>query len=237
MISESFSQPPWQNVIRAYLYDQYGNDANLQAFFDSYNAISQGYLDWFNETPLGSYTNPNVSGPLLDWVANNVYGMVRPVISTQSTYTGAGLASAPLASGPLLGFIYSQSGTAQIANDDIFRRTITWYAYAGDGKQMSIGWIKRRVARFLYGANGGDVSLDDSLNISIYQTKIPPKGAINTASINALPINGFSTNQPNAKHSIIINIPTSTTAQYFADLVASRVLRMPFQITVTVTLS
>ena len=48
------------------------DDSDIQAFFYSYNALAQTYLDWFNQTPIGVYTNANISGPLLDWIANGL---------------------------------------------------------------------------------------------------------------------------------------------------------------------
>ena len=49
---ESFNTQPLPNVIPAYVYDQYSDDENVQGFFEVLNAMAQGYLDWFNQTPL-----------------------------------------------------------------------------------------------------------------------------------------------------------------------------------------
>jgi hypothetical protein len=76
---ESFNTTPLQQTIPSYLYAQYSDDENLQAFVDAYNSLSQGYLDWFNSRPLGLYTSPNIAGPLLDWVGQGVPVQHGPV--------------------------------------------------------------------------------------------------------------------------------------------------------------
>ncbi len=44
---ESFDTQPLQQVVPSYIYDQYSDDDDLLAFAESFNAIAQGYLDWF----------------------------------------------------------------------------------------------------------------------------------------------------------------------------------------------
>lgn len=41
--------------------------------------------------------------------------------------------------------------------DDIYQRILTWWFYKGDGKNFTVPWLKRRLARFLYGTNGTDI--------------------------------------------------------------------------------
>lgn len=153
---ESFATLPLQQCIPSYLYQQYSDDQNLQAFVASFNSLSQGYLNWFNDTPLGLYTSPNITGPLLDWVGNGIYGIERPVLSTQSISITAGYNSAAYNTLPYDGLLYSSSGSAVIASDDIYKRVMTWNLYRGDGQVFTIGWLKNRISRFLNGANGSD---------------------------------------------------------------------------------
>lgn len=153
---ESFSTQPLQTIIPSYLYKEYQDDPSLQAFVDSFNGLSQGYLDWFNQTPLGLYTSPFISGPLLDWIGNGVYGIPRPVLSTQSSTNIAGFDSAAFNKVAFNGFIRTSSGTAELANDDIYKRAMTWNLYRGDGQMFTIGWLKNRVSRFINGVNGTD---------------------------------------------------------------------------------
>ena len=44
---------PMQDTIPAYPYQQYADDADIQAFFAAYNSLAQGYLDWYNSPFLG----------------------------------------------------------------------------------------------------------------------------------------------------------------------------------------
>lgn len=156
---ESFGTPPLQNVIPSYLYQEYANDDDLQAFVDSFNAIAQGYLDWFLQNPLGLYTSAGITGALLDWVAAGVYGLYRPVLASQTSSETAGYDSQIYNTVPYDYLAYSSAGTAQNASDDIFKRTMTWVLYRGDGQYFSLQWLKNRVARFLHGANGSDANV------------------------------------------------------------------------------
>lgn len=166
-MSESFSTVPAQTILPAFVYSEYADDENVQGIFGAYNGLAQGYLDWFNNTPLAVYTNPNINGPLLDWIAQGIYGISRPIFSSLSTKYIAGLNSLPLNSRPLNGNLYLQSGTATIADDDYYKRTLTWWLYAGDGRLFNTPILRRKIARFLYGASGADVSMDENLKIQI----------------------------------------------------------------------
>lgn len=178
---------PLTKVTPSYLYAQYGDDEALQAFIDSYNALAQSYLDWFNSTPLAIYTLATVSGSLLDWVGDNLYQVRRPAISNfQSFYFGA-LTTIPLATWPLVSSQYSSTGGSTLVSDDIYKRVITWFNYKGDGMQATLTWLRRRVARFLYGTNGTDCDPSDYLKVSIkYESSQSPAylGATNTTATN-----------------------------------------------------
>jgi hypothetical protein len=165
---ESFSTLPLQDVIYSYLYLQYSDDQDLQAFVASQNSLTQGYLDWFNSTPLGLYTSPNINGPLLDWVGNGVYGIARPVLSNQSSSMIAGYNSTAYNTIPYNGATFTSSGSAALASDDIYKRAMTWDLYRGDGQVFTMGWLKNRVSRFLNGPNGMDYPvLNDPPSITV----------------------------------------------------------------------
>lgn len=156
------------SIIPSYPYVQFADDVNISAWFDAYNTYSQKYLDWFNDTPLAVYTNDNITGTLLDWVANGVYGIYRVPISTSQTRIFGPLNTytpnyRELNSGGAL-----NNSSAQTMTDDIFKRLITWNFYKGDGMQFTIPWIKKRVARFIYGING----FSDTYNISVIFTDV-----------------------------------------------------------------
>lgn len=282
MTDEDFSVVPLQEVAPSYLYFQYSDDDDLQAFVAAYNQLVQGYIDWFNQTPLGLYTAASISGSLLDWLATGIYGITRPVIVTQpSTASSSGGYNAnPYNDFPYNGFLFASTGaTSQIANDDIYKRVLTWVLYQGDGHQISIPWMKKRVARFIYGANGSDVSIDQiefvSINYLTGQTlKLVATGEINGAPANTMAVNGTKLKQvsippaPIQKASSMNTLPTDTAAMNenqpitisgtssaanknqlfiylnyspialtFQRLVNEGILPMPFQVTVTVTLT
>ena len=190
---------PLQTIFGAYLYDEYQTDENLTAWWQSRNQLTQGYLDWWNSTPLGLYTSANVSGSLLDWIGQGIYGIPRPVISTSSTSFLAGLNQFALNSIDLNGNQFHQAGTAQIANDDIYRRVLTWWLWRGDGPYMNVTWLKRRVMRFLSGANGSDLLPGEA----------PPSIAV-------------------SGNTITITVPSSATASILSEFLASDILLFPF---------
>lgn len=168
---ESFSTRPLQGIIPSYLYKEYQDDASLQAFVDSFSGLSQGYLDWFNQTPLGLYTSPFVTGTLLDWIGRGVYGISRPVLASQSSTRLAGYNANPYNTIAYNAQFFSASQTASIANDDIYKRVLTWHTYRGDGMQFSMQWLKNRISRFINGVNGGDWPvLNDPPSITVSGT-------------------------------------------------------------------
>lgn len=205
-MSESFSTLPLQNQINSYLYLQFSDDENLQAFVAAFNSLSQSYLDWFNNTPLALYTSPNISGALLDWIGQGIYGIIRPTLSSSSTTRIAGYGTGAYGEPPAYGEqIYSSSGTSSLASDDIYKRVLTWHLYRGDGQQFTTQWLKNRVARFLYGVNGTDYAVLD----------VPPSVAVSGGTFT-------------------ITIPASPAATAFQQLIANNALALPFQKTFTV---
>jgi hypothetical protein len=123
---EAFATTPLQSVIPSYLYLEYSDDDDLQAFVASQNALAQGYLDWANQSPLGLYISPYITGPLLDWIGQGVYDIRRPVLSTQTSFFIAGYNSDAYNYEVYNGNSLIQSGTAALANDDIYKRVMTW---------------------------------------------------------------------------------------------------------------
>lgn len=282
MTDEDFSVVPLQEVAPSYLYFQYSDDDDLQAFVAAYNQLAQVYIDWFNQTPLGLYTAASISGSLLDWLATGIYGITRPVIVAQpsTTSSSGGYNTNPYNDFPYNGFLFTSTGAvSQIANDDIYKRVLTWILYQGDGHQISIPWMKKRVARFIYGANGSDVSIDQIQFVSINdlpgqtlklvatgaingapantmavnstklkQISIPPASIQKASSMNTLPTDtaALNENQPITisgtssaahKNQLFIYLNYSPIALTFQRLVNEGILPMPFQVTVTVTLT
>ena len=228
---ESFDTQPLPNVIPAYVYDQYSDDENVQGFFEVLNAMAQGYLDWFNQTPLPLYTNPNINGPLLDWVGNSLYNIPRPVISDVQQVVKGAMATVPLTALPIAGFQISESGTSAIATDDVYKRVLTWFMYRGDGMQMSVEWLRRRIARFIYGINGTDltdVGLISTVSLSQVNSQ---SGGVMGNGVMGLMVMGLAFSK--VLHKGIANLPSYPMSSVLQELVNTGVIPLPFQVTVT----
>ena len=228
---ESFATQPLQSPPYAYLYAQYSDDANCQAFVDAYNGLAQGYQDWFLQTPLAIYTNTNISGALLDWVGNNLYGITRPILPTSSVGIGA-TNSYPTNSQATNSF-YVQAGLAAYVTDDVYKRALTWATYLGDGKQLSLQWMRRRVARFIFGADGSDISVGELANIGITLRINRQLGPFNTQVFNRLAFNELESETPRTMTIAIQN--GGSIGPIFQNLVASGMLPLPFQFNYEVT--
>lgn len=197
-------------IIPSYAYVQYQDDDSVTAFFEAYNIYAQAYLDWFNALNLPIYTTAPVSGSLLDWIAEGLYGIMRPGLpSTVGTPDQGPVNTFLVNSLPVNGFRAGLPDDYTITTDDTFRRIITWAFYKGDGKVFTPRWLKRRINRFLNGTNGTDVQQGPTYDISVFPT-------------------GFK--------QWTITLPTSTEALLFKAAVETGALELPFQIEFTVTL-
>lgn len=171
------------NTIKSYLYQQYQDDLDLQAFVNAYNAYTQSYVDWYNQTALPIYapltttdvstglsiTSLGLTGALLDWVGAGLYGYPRPTIGTP--------AGAIYGTGTYGVSVYGAGNVGSVTlDDDYYRRVLTWKLYRGDGFYMSLNWLKRRIKRFLTGANGTVPSISTTAEISV--TGAGPNGII-----------------------------------------------------------
>lgn len=206
--------PPFTGIIPSYLYEQYADDENLQAFVDAFNATALIYLQWLNSINLPIYTGPLIVGDLLDWVAAGVYGLERPVVSF-SQFNSKGPFNTYMLN--TLGFNVQKKLTASTlftVTDDIFKRIITWNFYKGDGQQTNIDWIKRRVMRFLIGTNGVDPGIDNTYQVSITMTG-PYAMTIKMITAGKYPM---------------------TYAPILQALILANLLPLPFQFTYTVTI-
>lgn len=215
-------------TIPSYLYFQYLDDQDLPSLIASYNTLTQEYVDWFNDVNLPIYTG--LEDGLLDWVGMGVYGISRPAFST-TVYNGVigQIASVPYqgpaASGPTPNIVNAISTTQIFATstnyetpDDIYKRVLTWFFYKGDGFDFSIPWLKKRIARFLFGVDGTDVSMPFTPTISITfdDTTVP---------------------QPTCTIAISDSASLGPVATYFEAAVETGVLALPFRFTYVVTLS
>lgn len=234
--------PTLKTTIPSYLYEQYNDDDNLQAFVDAYNALAQEYVDWFNQIGLPVYTGPLIVGTLLDWIAAGLYGIERPV-----------LVNAPIITkGPYNTFAYNtlpyntQKRIFPTAvfetSDDTFKRVITWDFFKGDGTVFNIRWLKRRVMRFLFGPSGVNYNVDqtyrvsigfgpgDQVNIRIVSGTV----VITSGSIyNRVAHNRGAYNKLSGNYTPFPVIPEAIILQY---AIESGVIDLPFQFTWVVTI-
>lgn len=236
------NSPGLTEVIPSYLYWQYNDDSNLQAFVDAYNTLAQQYVNWFNVIGLPVYTGGLIAGSLLDWIGQGLYGMARPVlpalgssmIGPFNTWAIDSLAFNTIkAIGP---------SEFYATTDDIYRRVLTWHLLKGDGKTFNIRWLKRRVMRFLTGVNGTNPNIDQTYQISISfgagnQVNIIILSGVRTVTGGAV-LNDFALNtQPfNTVNSTFEQFPSLAMAPIFKSAVDNGVLELPFQFDWVVTI-
>jgi hypothetical protein len=215
----SFSFPPsgptsLQDILPAFVYQQYSDDINIQALNTGFNQLAQAYQNWFNTANLPIYTG--LAGATLDYVAQGLYGISRPTLPYGSVSMTGPLNTYQLNTMQLNSFITSGSVQVFTTTDDIFKRIITWFFFKGDGQQFSIPWLKRRIMRFLIGVNGTAPNIDQTYPVSI------SFGMSNTVviTITLTPSNGL----------LLFN------AQIFQAAIASGALATPFNLSFSVTL-
>jgi hypothetical protein len=155
-------------AVPSYLYQEYSDDDDCQAFVRAENDAQQDYVDTFNALNLPIYTGSIISGALLDWVANGIYGIARPWLKINKTAELGPLNTMLLNQQfvPIDGYQQLEP-TALSADDDCYKRVITWHYQKGDGKYFSIRWLKRRIMRFLTGVNGTSPPIGETDQISI----------------------------------------------------------------------
>lgn len=224
----------------SYLYSQYRDDANMQAFRDSYNDLVLTYLQWFNDNPLAVYSQSTISGSLLDWVGRSIYQISRPVLSTTSTIFRDSLISLPLIARPLPDSVVYQTGGSQLVSDDVYKRMLTWILYRGDGVNSSLSWLRRRVARFLYGSNGANCDPSDYLSVYIKYTPVTTHsllvGSTNSGMTNSSPTNALYSSTISQGGNTTIAVPPTGMGPTFQKLFQEGVLPVPFQSNISVWL-
>jgi hypothetical protein len=220
-------------TIPSYLYVQYNDDKDLQAFVSAYNTITQAYVSWFVNTNLGDYTS--LSGGLLGWVAQGLYGFTRPLLGVGRNRNLGPLNTYLYNSLPLNALKKIGPQNVTTVSDDIFQRVITWSFYKGDSFVVNIKWLKRRVMRFLIGVNGTAPNIDNTypvsvrisgnlvtIGISIGSRKLT-KGAINSYVYNSRTMNGYRSTFIPATTGIF---PLDSV---LSEAISSGVLPIPFQ--------
>ncbi|MHA1063406.1 hypothetical protein ACR9GP_05790 [Enterobacter ludwigii] len=172
-----------KKIIPAYPFVQYNDDENVVAFFDAYNEMAQGYLDAFNALALPCWTSPAITGLLLDWIAQGIYGQSRPAVELVPFVAAHGPYDTVEYNDIPYAFIQNyRAGEYAYMDDDMFKRVLTWNFYKGDGFAFSVPWLKRRIARFIHGKDGTDPPVQDTYDVSVsssasvFTLKIPDYG-------------------------------------------------------------
>lgn len=229
-------------TINAYLYVQYNDDDDLQAFFAAYNTLTQQYVDWFNQINLPVYTSDTVTGALLDWVAQGLYtNAARPTLASGRNTNLGPLNTFQLNQIALNSFKVIGPSDLSVTSDDIYKRIITWNYYKGDGKQFNIRWLKRRIMRFLLGTNGTDINPNTTYQVSV------TFGVNSEVSIRL--INGFrnvvggallnrfqlNTKYLNELQTTFTNLVPLQNVAFLKEAIDSGALQLPFQFTYNVT--
>src|ERR1019366_5348616 len=127
----------------------------------------QQYVAWFASVGLPVYINGSIAGSLLDWVAEGIYGIVRPALSS-----GGNSVIGPFNTYGFNVLEMNQRKTiappaATPTTDDLFKRIITWNFFKGDGRVFNIRYLKRRIMRFLVGTGGITPNIDTTYGVSV----------------------------------------------------------------------
>ncbi len=227
--------------LAAYVYQQYSDSDEVSAFFIALNNLCQSdYVDFFNTTDLAIYTEDTISGALLDWTAQGIYGMTRPIIPTGNAYD-LGAYNTIVYNGDPFNFSANSGQVSYVQlSDDFFKRCMTWNFYKGDGNNFSFTWLKKRVARWLNGVNGTAPLIDQTHAISVndignrtIQIVINTSKVLITAGAYGNTFLG-NVELPNyyatASQTFPINF-TAALAQTLQMLIKAQILQLPFMYT------
>jgi len=224
------------STIPSYVYTQYNDDANVSAFFEAYNRLSQQNLDEINGYQLPIYLNQ--SGALLDWAASSIYGVFRPTLSSGGAHPIGPYDTFAYNTERYDGFKLVNSSANFVADDVTYQRIIQWNTFKGDGTQFTMTWLKKRVERFLTGTifpqSTYDISIrftsDTDVLITVSEsTQVFTGGALWNAQV--FGGRGISFNQ--ATTTTTTHSP-SPLASAFKAAINSGILSLPFQYNFTV---
>jgi hypothetical protein len=216
-------------VIPAYPYSQYKDDDQIYTFFKGFNDYAQDYIDSFNALNLPIYNSKY--GTFLDWIGKNIYGIPRPVFPVGHETTQGELNTTALNEQAINELIHKFPQNYVLADDDVYKRVITWHHWKGDGDVFSVRTLKRRIMRFLTNTRVDQTyqvsisfGLNRQVNITIYQNSfIPahPSGILNDGELNSFEINGLS-----GQHLALTKFDLAET---FKTAILTGALEFPFQ--------
>jgi hypothetical protein len=222
-------------VIPSFLYQEYNDDDDLQAFVASQNQLTQTFINTINGLNLPIYTGGVVSGALLDWVGAGLYGIPRPTLSSYQYSLVGPFNTYQFNTVELNGSYFNSPDAIQVVTDDTYRRVLTWALLKGDGKVVNIRWLKRRIMQFLTGTNGVPINPAVTYQVSITfgpnnEAAIKFIDQLTTAGFGAI-FNGFGFNtaQFNELELVITPLVPLPYRDIFQEAVRAAVLELPFQ--------
>ena len=205
------------NRFQAFVYRQYQDDDDVQILCAAFNQAAGEFVGLFETLNLPVYAgNPLIVGELLDWVGQGLYGIPRPTIPLGAQQVIGPFDTYGFATGPAFA---SQEEVGSVpyvrASDDVYKRVLTWHHWRGDGRQFTIPWLKRRIARFMYGADG---------------TNFADLGTLGSVSVIPVSPASFKVMIAAAPGS-----PTAAMALLLRELVLAGLLELPFQYSFSIT--
>ncbi|EKN3637428.1 hypothetical protein ACNKYB_000867 [Yersinia enterocolitica] len=229
------------DIIRAYLYQQYNDDENIQAFVDAYNTLAKDIYGWMKDANLPVFVGGYNAGDQLRWIALGIYGVKPPVLSSDKRRISGPFNAMLFNQLPYNGRVVKNESEQVVASDDVFKRVMTWNYYKGDGFNFTIPWLKRRIMRFLTGVDGVDVVNDQRWSISVLFSSSGAsisivKGYRKLTSSSLYNASTFNTRSFNQKTSVLIKSNEYEFASLFKQAFDSGLLHMPFYQPVSVTI-
>lgn len=230
-----------EDIIKSYLYTQYNDDDDLQAFVSAYNSMAQEIYSWMVNANLPIFVGVYNSGDQLKWLARGIYGVKPPVlVSGKQTIYGS-YNAVMFNQLPFNGRQVVDQSEQVVVSGDLFKRIMTWNFYKGDGFHFTIPWLKRRIMRFLTGADGVDVINDQRWSVSVLFSGSGASISIvkgyrkltDSSLYNSFTFNSRVFNQ---KTSVLIKSTNYEYASLFKQAFDSGLLHMPFYQPVSVTI-
>lgn len=230
-----------ENIIKSYLYTQYNDDDDIQAFVSAYNSMAQEVYTWMISANLPIFVGGYNAGDQLKWIARGIYGVKPPVLISGKSQTLGAYNSFVYNQLSFNGYKVVNQSEQVVVSDDLFKRIMTWNFYKGDGYYFTIPWLKRRIMRFLTGVDGVDIVNDQHWSISVLFSdagasvsiikgfrKLTNSGLYNTSQLN--------TRAFNQNTSVLIKSNEYEYAALFKQAFDSGLLHMPFYQPVSVTI-
>ncbi|QCE32955.1 hypothetical protein FAI41_04725 [Acetobacteraceae bacterium] len=178
LLSQKIGIPPGKNklqtlsmawrILKAYVYQQYSDDSDIMALFESYNQIAQDYLKTFISHCPAIYIDDFWSAGELTYLAWFLWGQRRWYSDYASSIDLEGAIDELAIDEVAAGGSVPTPRQKLLINDDTFRRIMTWNLYRGDGPQFSIPWLKKRIKRWMIGVNGYAPLFGDANEVSVH---------------------------------------------------------------------